>query len=350
MAEGTLKVWNGSAWVTIGGAGSPGPTGAAGADGAAGAAGPPGADGADGAPGSDGTPGGPPGPTGAAGPPGVAGADGADGSVGPAGPAGSAGAAGPPGGAGPPGNDGSVGPTGPAGPVSGIGYRPITASGNDFLVTAEEAAIYVVATEETERFTLTIPLSDITTTAQTYTVDTFNPGAAASDSRSVELSVLKDAAGTTITITTGNSTTGTAIDAVYGVSGGESGPPGSDGTPGPAGGPPGPPGADGADWRHGASRSCLDLPGQTPLSQGLRALMEPMAHLGLTATTEMRVPLGQMVGKVPQAQQGMRARMALLALMEAQGLREVTGQLGLMDLQVQTEMMATLGLQAPTAR
>lgn len=97
------------------------------------------------------------------------------------------------------------------------GYRAITANaGGNYVLTAGEFAVCVVLVEDSERYLMQIPLIDISTSAQTYTLDTFNPAQPA-DSKSVKMLVSKDSAGTALSISTRGATAGTSIGAVYGV-------------------------------------------------------------------------------------------------------------------------------------
>ena len=239
---GLLKIWNGTEWIEIaggGGEGTEGPEGPQGPAGNTGATGAAGSDGADGADGSDG-------------------ADGVDGSdatvdrtnvydqvkeiiVG---------------GTNITATDNDTAETvtlagqagGGTGTAGGLTFRLITASGSNYTLNTDEASIYVVVAEESERYTALIPTLDLTTSTQTYAIDTFNPAGAATDTRVVEIDVSLSSSVATIAIGNGQG----AIVAVYGVSGGgEQGVAGADGATGSAGSD----GSDGSDGNNGAQGS-----------------------------------------------------------------------------------------------
>ena len=108
-------------------------------------------------------------------------------------------------------------------------FRLITEATGTWTTLDSEHGILMIIVEQGERYQMTVPLIDITTSDQTYLIDSFNPAGGSGDARVIELTISKDATGRIISIAEGNGTAVT-IGPIYGIAGGAAGTDGADGT------------------------------------------------------------------------------------------------------------------------
>ena len=108
------------------------------------------------------------------------------------------------------------------GGVAGMFFRLITEATGTWTTLDSEHGILMIIVEEGERYQMTVPLIDITTSDQTYLIDSYNPAGGSGDARVIELTISKDATGRIISIAEGNGTAVT-IGPIYGIAGGAAG-------------------------------------------------------------------------------------------------------------------------------
>ena len=100
-----------------------------------------------------------------------------------------------------------------------LSVREITGSSGDYTVNPNEIIFYIVAVEDSERYVYPLLRAELTTSDQTFMLDTYNPSGGASDTRVIE--VVASLSGSTLSVAiSALSTSGASLDKVYGLSGG----------------------------------------------------------------------------------------------------------------------------------